>query len=285
MPEVDQKDLNNNDWRSRVRPFLAGLSSALVVLLAFLIPSLQDVWDRHETRQAVERYVEIGQRLSKHGKYTAAEEAFGRALELGGNQRHDLLELKMLARVQRIGEDAEWPGAVPEGLTESDFLYLLETQSTPERAQDRAATLTAYATFLAINKRWTEAEKTLLEATTLDPAAAQPLVSLGNLRSDLGNINAAEAAYRKALQLQRDNANAHYNLGLLLLETNRAALAEEQFQLYAQLRPNDLLGRHRLAECLLAQGKASAARTVYQEILRLNPADTEARDAFNGLPR
>jgi hypothetical protein len=33
-------------WRDRARPFVAGLSSAAVIMLAFLVPSLHDLWDR-----------------------------------------------------------------------------------------------------------------------------------------------------------------------------------------------------------------------------------------------
>ena len=276
--------MTSDVWRDRIKPFLAGLSSALVVMLAFLIPSLQELWDRVETRRAVDRYVEIGQRLSAHEKFTAAEEAFGRALELGGNQRHDLLELKLRARVQRIVEDPEWPGAIPADITESDFLYLLETEAAPTRARDRAASLTAYAAYLAIGKRWADSEQALQEAIGLDRTAAEPLVSLGNLQSDIGKSAEAEASYRHALQLQPANANAHYNLGLLLLESGRAVLAEGQFQEYTRLRPADPLGWHRLAESLTAQHKTAAARKAYETVLHLNPHDSEARAALAATP-
>ena len=92
-------------WRDRARPFIAGLSSAAVVMLAFLLPSLQDLLDRFDAHRAVGRYTEIGRTLMTQHHYAAAEAAFDRALSLAGTQRLDLIELKMQAHVQRMDED------------------------------------------------------------------------------------------------------------------------------------------------------------------------------------
>ena len=75
------------DW-SRVRTFLAGASSAVVVLLAFLIPSLQDQWDRRQTRIAVDRYVAVGERLLKEDHFESAEQSFERASRIQDGYRH-----------------------------------------------------------------------------------------------------------------------------------------------------------------------------------------------------
>jgi len=156
-------------WSDRARPFLAGLSSAAVVMLAFLVPSMQDLWDRFETRRAVARYAQIGQDLMSQHQYTAAEAAFDRALELAGTQRLDLIQLKMQAHVQRMDEDKEWPGSVPESLTESDFLYALAIDAGPEKVLARAKVLGAYGTYLAQAERWPEAEQRLRQALELSP--------------------------------------------------------------------------------------------------------------------
>src|SRR5512137_1270756 len=235
-------------WRDRARPFIAGLSSAAVVMLAFLLPSLQDMADRFATRRAVGRYTEIGRSLMTQRHYTAAEAAFDRALELAGTQRLDLIELKMQAHVQRMDEDPEWPGAVPEALTESDFLYALTVDAGPAKAHERAAVLGAYGTFLAGAGRWPEAEQRLREAIELDPKSANLHVWLGNLLGDRGQWTEAEAQYRQALTIAPDDAIAHYNLGLLLVETKRAALAEQQFRAYVTQRPAEPQGHLRLAE-------------------------------------
>jgi Tfp pilus assembly protein PilF len=246
-------------WSDRARPFLAGLSSAAVVMLAFLVPSMQDLWDRFETRRAVARYAQIGQDLMSQHQYTAAEASFDRALELAGTQRLDLIELKMQAHVQRMEEDPEWPGAVPESLTESDFLYALAIDAGPGKALERAKVLGAYGTYLAQARRWPEAEQRLRQALELSPESPDLHVWLGNLLGDRGQPVEAEKEYRQALRLGPGNTNAHYNLGLLLDELGQAASAEQQFRAYVQQRPASSDGHLRLAEVLEAQGKTAEA--------------------------
>lgn len=46
-------------WR-RVQPWLAGAASASVIVLAFFLPSLQEQWDRMQSRAVVQRYVDLG---------------------------------------------------------------------------------------------------------------------------------------------------------------------------------------------------------------------------------
>ena len=271
-------------WADRIRPFVAGLSSAAVVMLAFLVPSIQDLWDRHESRLAVDRYEHIGRALLGSEKYTAAEEAFDRALELGGNQRSDLLELKLRARVLRIREDPEWAGKVPEDLRESDFLYLIELEKARGKVPERAVAYVAYALLLVNQKRWREAEENLRDAIALDPKSADAYTALGNVHADRGRTADAEAAYRQALSIDPNDASARYDLGLLLHDSGRGALAIAEFERYVAIHPDEPLGRLRLAEVLADQNRTEAARAAFSEILRLDPANAEARGGLARLP-
>jgi len=247
-------------WSNRAKPFLAGLSSAAVVLLAFLVPSLEELHDRWQMRQAVDRYAQIGEALMREHQYTAAVAALDRAIELGGAQRMDLMALRMQAHVQRMEEDPEWPGEVPESLTESDFLYVLASDRAPEKAHDRAAALAAYAVFLAGAKRPVEAEHRLREALAIEPGNADLHVLLGNVLGDRQQEAASEAEYREALRLAPANPKARYNLGLVLAERADWPRAEEQFRAYVGLRPADAQGYLRLAEALDGLGRAAEAK-------------------------
>lgn len=53
-----------------------------------------------------------------------------------------------------------------------------------------------------------------------------------------GRTADALAAYQTALRLQPDDAQAHYNVGFALLETNRLAEARPYFETAVRLRPN-----------------------------------------------
>ena len=287
LVEALQADLESAErahlWDDRLKPFLAGLSSAVVVVLAFLIPSLQDLWDRYEAHRTIDRYAEIGRRLLAQGQFTAAEQTFDRALELAANGRPDLYDDKMRARVGRVDEDPEWRGSIPEDLTESDFLYLLEAQSVSGHPRERASTLTVFGAFLVSKGRFRDAEQRLRAAIELDPAAGGPHVNLGNLLADLGDAAAAEAEFRRALELDPEDSAAHYDLAVLLAEAGRSAEAAEQFLAYTRLAPDLAQGFVRLGEQLGAQGRRAEARAAFERALALDRSDREAKAGLAAL--
>lgn len=236
---ADLKAAGKDSFWQRARFFLAGASSALVVLLAFLIPSLQDQWDRYQTRAAVDRYAAIGQQLMQDGQYQSAEQAFTRAVELAGFQRHDLLENQIRSRVMRVYENEEWRGPVAEDVTEADFAFLLQTETGQAAATRRAATLAAYGAFLAGKKRYRDAEARLQESIQLDTRNADAHVHLGNVYDDLKRPADAEREYRRAIALEPGETNAHYNLGLLLMEQQRNSEAETELRLALARNPGN----------------------------------------------
>jgi len=247
------------DW-SRVRTFLAGASSAVVVLLAFLIPSLQDQWDRRQTRIAVDRYVAVGERLLKEEHFESAEQSFERAVELAGYQRYDLIEKQIRARVMRIYEDPAWRGAAPDEVNEADYIYLSEAQNAPSRARERASTLAAYGAYLAGMDRLPDAEARLQESAALDPGNWISHVHLGNLYDDLHRPQDAEREYRAAMKIDPRSDIAPYNLGLLLLAQDRAVEAEGVFRAILSAGTHGSEVRRGLIEALDAQGKRDEAR-------------------------
>ena len=263
-------------WQ-RARPFLAGFSSALVVLLAFLVPSIQDQWDRHLLRQAVDRYADIGARLSREGQFEAAEQAYGRAVELAGNQRVDLLEAQIRARVMRIYENPQWRGAVPADVSEADFIYLLGSEDGRADPRTRAGTLAAYGAYLAGLNRLADARQRLEEAIALDAASADAHTHLGNVYDDLGKPQEAERQYREALRIDPREANAHYNLGLLLAARGRAREAEPQFRAALTGDSSDRAIWLEIVAALEAQHRRREAIAALEAALRQFPEDPELR--------
>ena len=268
---------------TRARPFLAGASSGLVVVLAFLIPSLQDQWDRYQTRAAVDRYAAIGERLMKSAQFETAEQAFNRATELAGNQRHDLLERQMKARVMRIYDNPDWRGKVSDDISEADFIYLLESESAASDKHEKAVTLAAYGAFLAGHNRLNDAEARLKESLALDAHSADAEIHLGNVYDDLKRPEAAEQAYRRAISIDPKEANAHYNLGLLLQEQGRAPDAETEFRAAIESGPHSNEVRLGLIESLIAQGKRDAALQFAQAELALEPGNKAMGQAVDQL--
>lgn len=263
-------------WQ-RLSAFVAGASSVLVVLLAFLVPSMEDQWDRFQSRRVIQRHVELARTFMAEGKYKLAEESFARAFEQSESKRLDIEEERLEAKVQAVNANPNWGVENPEGLEESDFLYLIELQRGPDRAADRAATLSCYGTFLASAGRWREAEERLREATRLAPRDAGPLVNLGNLMRDRARPLEAEAAYRHALLLEKHDGRIYYDLGLVLDEAHRPAEAQEAFEKAAACDPQDKEVLRALAFQMEKNGTVGEARRVFAKVLALDPTDAEAR--------
>jgi tetratricopeptide (TPR) repeat protein len=245
-------------WQ-RYRPFLAGLASGAVVVFAFLVPSIQEQWNLYRSGKVVDQYARIAQRLFDQQKYTPAEQAFQKAVEMSEGRRLDLVEAQMRAHVQRVNENPEWRGTVPEDISDGDFLYLLEIQAGMTRARERAQTLAAFGVWLASVGRLDDAKLRVEEALALDPRNADAHVNLGNILDGRGEEGAAEAEYRRAIEIDPRHPGAHYNLGLALLEAGHPVEAEASLRAYVALKPGEAQGRQRLAEALEAQGRSDEA--------------------------
>jgi tetratricopeptide (TPR) repeat protein len=247
-------------WR-RLQPWLAGAASAFVTVLAFFLPSLQDQWDRWQSRQVIQRYVELGRDFMHEGRFKIAEETFAKAFELSESRRLDIEEERLAAKVARVNEDPAWGETNPEGLEESDFLYLLHLQEGrgAEQRREQALTLNSYGVFLTSEKRFAEAESTSAR------------VRLGNLLSDRGRPREAESAYRLALRLDPGSLSGHFNLGLLLEQTGRPAEAETLLQRAVELSPADADALRLLAEILERNGRTAEATAMRERLAKLPP--------------
>jgi len=257
----------------RVQPWVAGAASAFVTVLAFFLPSLQDQWDRWQSRQVIQRYVVLGRDFMHEGRFKMAEETFAKAFELSESRRLDIEEERLAAKVARVNEDPAWGETNPEGLEESDFLYLLHLQEGhgAEQRREQALTLNSYGVFLTSEQRFAEAESTFRRSIRLDSTSASARVRLGNLLSDHGRQQEAEAAYRLALRLDPGSLSGHYNLGLFLSQAGRPAEAETLLRRAVELSPRDADALRLLAELLERNGRSTEATAMLERLAKLPP--------------
>lgn len=225
--------------KKRIWPLLASGGSALVMLLAFFIPSIQDQWDRYESRNIIQQYVTIGDDFMKEENYKMAAESFTKAFELSEEKRLDIEIRRLSARVNQIYQDPAWSSEPPEGLEEVDFQFLLHLKKGSGYVSERASILTSYGIYLAAVGKPKEAEDAIREALRLNPKEILAHINLGNLMDEEGKRDEAEKAYLQAIRLAPDNARAHYNLGLLYQERNKLREAEKEFSKVIGLDPND----------------------------------------------
>jgi len=117
-------------------------------------------------------------------------------------------------------------------------------------------------------------------STPLLKTNAQAWNYLGLACHRAGRPADAEQAYQKALALNHDLVEAHFNLGSLWLEQNKLEPAKGQLTTYTQLRGNSVEGWLALGAAQLRARELVAAEKSFREALRVSPQNSEA---FNGL--
>jgi tetratricopeptide (TPR) repeat protein len=79
----------------------------------------------------------------------------------------------------------------------------------------------------------------LATATTMDPSSPTCLFNQANAQAALGQLDQAEATFRRCIALTPTLAGAHTGLGIVLAETHRLAEALDEFRVAVRLQPND----------------------------------------------
>ncbi|HWY32719.1 MAG TPA: tetratricopeptide repeat protein, partial [Candidatus Acidoferrum sp.] len=87
---------------------------------------------------------------------------------------------------------------------------------------------------------------------------------------------AAAAAYQRALELDRDLVEAHFNLGGLWLEQNQPDEARTEFTAYTLRRSNDPEGWLKLGSAELRLEETIGAEKSFSKVLYLKPGDAAA---------
>jgi tetratricopeptide (TPR) repeat protein len=127
---------------------------------------------------------------------------------------------------------------------------------------------------------FTSAVEQLKTATTLLPSNAQAWNYYGVALQHAGQPDDAAAAYNRALTLDRDLTEAHYNLGCLWLEQNKFDSAKTEFTAYTLRRNNAPEGWLKLGAAQLGAGEIAPAEKSFSTALYL---DKNSAEALNGL--
>jgi Flp pilus assembly protein TadD len=105
-------------------------------------------------------------------------------------------------------------------------------------------------------------------------------MSLGNDEHDKGRVDDAMEIWRKIIQLDPDNVEAHKRLGLdyLLKRDNGNAIPELEYVI--SKNPSDELVYKKLGMAYFEKGNFDGAVKAFQELVRLKPTDALA---YNNL--
>jgi len=109
--------------------------------------------------------------------------------------------------------------------------------------------------------------------------------NLGVVLLEPGRLEDAAAAFRDALLLQQDFAEAHNNLGLALAELGRPDEAADHYRQAVRLKPDYAVAHHNLGKALASLGKTPEAEGHFREAIRLRPDYAPAHFHLGNLLR
>jgi tetratricopeptide (TPR) repeat protein len=128
-----------------------------------------------------------------------------------------------------------------------------------------------------------EAEACYRRALEQRPAYVAAQGNLGNLLKGRGLLDEAAVCYRRVLELKPESAEAHYNLALISEEQAKLDEAVAEYRRTLQLKPGLAEAHHRLG-CLLAdRGEVEGARDCFQRALALDAGLFETYDRLGAL--
>jgi len=131
---------------------------------------------------------------------------------------------------------------------------------------------------------YTAAVAELRTAATLMPADAAAWNYLGVAYQKAQQPDNAATAYQRALVLNRDLVEVHWNLGMLWLEQGKNDEALSEFTAYTLRRNNSPEGWLKLGAVQLRMGEIVAAERSFGAVLTIDPGNVEAVNG-QGLAR
>ena len=166
--------------------------------------------------------------------------------------------------------------------TEPDLQRALEYFQTaitedPSYAPARAGLALTYAVLplysdIATDVATDRGLEAAARALALDASNAEAHAAIGQIAQALEwNLEAAEMAYRRALEVQPSYATAHQWYGETLLLTGRLEEARQEISRAIELDPLSVAGRYVEAYLLLARRDLPAARSALIRLLRPHP--------------
>ena len=115
------------------------------------------------------------------------------------------------------------------------------------------------------------AEAAYRKAIELDPSLANALTNLGNLMYRRSRLKDAENFYVRALQIDPEQPEAFYNLGFLLYDRGEVQAAVLNFRRAVRSDPSFADAHFNLAMALCDLGSDEEARKHWETYLRLDP--------------
>lgn len=140
--------------------------------------------------------------------------------------------------------------------------------------------LSNYGLALSLRGDLVQAEILLRQAVGHAPKFKQGWFNLGIVMRGQARLQAAEQAYRSALDVDEHDVGVLINLSVLLGEMNRLAEAERYARKAIAVEPRHLQARISLGMLLKDQGRLTEALGVLRDAINLDPTDASAHSSY-----
>ena len=116
----------------------------------------------------------------------------------------------------------------------------------------------------------------LFRSVQIKPDYAEAHNNLGYVLLQRGEVDKAIVHFQQALQIKPDNEEAHYNFGNALLQKGSVDEAIFHYQKALQIKPDNAKAHINLANALLQKGRVDEAIIHYQKALQIKPDNAKA---------
>ncbi|MCZ7355947.1 MAG: tetratricopeptide repeat protein [Candidatus Methanoperedens sp.] len=119
--------------------------------------------------------------------------------------------------------------------------------------------------------KFKESEDYYKKAIQIDPKDADAHYNYANLLEDLGRKIEAEEHYEKAIKLNPKDVDFHNNYALLLVELGKKAEAIQHYKKAIELDPKYIRAQNNYALLLKKLGRKNEAEEYFKRVIELNP--------------
>ncbi|HEX7040902.1 MAG TPA: tetratricopeptide repeat protein [Trueperaceae bacterium] len=213
-----------------------------------------------------------GRALACQGAYPEAIEAFQEALNVQADHLDALIHLANTYQYQYQADPTAYSGRLADAL---DTIQRAEEVSANDPRVQNTKGLVLYQLGDLQQARTTlEQAVTLATSSQLldNPQRSTVQLNLGRVYRDLGELELAQQAFRRAVVLDPTSATAHNNLGDIAYRLGDCATAEYELAQAVNLDPNSLSAASNLGIVLFECGEIQASLPRLEQAVQMDGA-------------